>query len=57
MKKLSNVSPFLLLLVPVFVMMMLSLAASTVNTPSDEVALKGNTKTTGIAKITSIFFK
>ena len=40
MKKLTNVSPFLLLLVPVFIMMLLTFTAGNINSQNDEVALK-----------------
>ncbi|RYG13265.1 MAG: hypothetical protein EOO07_17900 [Chitinophagaceae bacterium] len=41
MKKLSNVSPFILLLVPVFMMFVLAFATSTISsTQTEEVALK-----------------
>lgn len=40
MKKLTNVSPFLLLLVPVFIMMLLTFTAGNINSQNEEVALK-----------------
>ncbi|MES2828636.1 MAG: hypothetical protein V4687_10785 [Bacteroidota bacterium] len=40
MKKLSNVSPFLLLLVPVFFMMAITFASATGTQNDEEVALK-----------------
>jgi hypothetical protein len=43
MKKLSNVSPFLLLLFPVFIMMVLAFATSNVTSANEEVALKTST--------------
>ena len=43
MKQLSNVSPFLLLLIPVFMMMVLAFASTGQN---DEVALKTTPSTT-----------
>lgn len=46
MKKLSNVSPFLLLLFPVFIMMLFAIATNTSITQEDEVALKTTTSTT-----------
>ena len=53
MKKLSNVSPFLLLLFPVFIVMVLAFTTSTPANQDEEVALK--TTTTGtIAKATAI---
>lgn len=56
MKKLSNVSPFLLLLFPVFIMMVLAFTTSTPTNQSEEVVLK--TTTTGtIAKATAAILK
>ncbi len=58
MKKLSNVSPFLLLLFPVFLMLMLTFATSDKTTQKDELAVKSNTTTTGvIIKATSAILK
>lgn len=58
MKKLSNVSPFLLLLFPVLIMMVLAFATSNVNNPGEEVALKTTTNTPSImVKATSAIIK
>lgn len=57
MKKLSNVSPFLLLLFPVFIMMLLAFATSTVENKSDEVALKTTAATGNIIKATVAILK
>jgi hypothetical protein len=59
MKKLSNVSPFLLLLFPVFIMMLFAFATNLSNTQEDEVALKTTTPTTTntIVKATAAILK
>jgi hypothetical protein len=57
MKKLSNVSPFLLLLFPVFIMMVLAFATSTTTNQDDEVALKNTTPTNTIVKATAAILK
>jgi len=58
MKKLSNVSPFLLLLVPIFVMMLFSLAPATnANQNDEEVALKTSTSKISLIKISNPFSK
>ena len=58
MKKLSNVSPFLLLLFPVFIMMVLAFTTNTANLQSEEVALKNNaTQTNTIVKATTAILK
>ena len=59
MKKLSNVSPFILLLVPVFMMFVLAFATSAFNTnQAEEVALKTTPSTTGsIIKATTAILK
>jgi len=56
MKKLTTVSPFLLLLVPVFIMMLLTLTKTSDNNQSDEMALK-NTARLEIIKVTNPFSK
>lgn len=56
MKKLTNVSPFLLLLVPVFMMMVLTLTSGTSNTQNDEVA-KTTTTSKSILKVEAVSFK
>lgn len=56
MKKLSNVSPFLLLLFPVFIMMVLAFTTSTTVNQDEEVALK-TTNTNTIAKATTAILK
>jgi len=45
MKKLTNVSPFLLLLVPVFIMMILTVSSNTSTSDSATVNLKPATNT------------
>ena len=59
MKKLSNVSPFILLLLPVFMMFVLAFAASAISTnQNEEVALKATPSTTGsIIKATTAILK
>ena len=58
MKKLSNVSPFLLLLFPVFIMMVLAFATSTNNSQNEEVVLKTTaTPTSNIVKATAAILK
>ncbi|WP_143095959.1 hypothetical protein [Pedobacter insulae] len=59
MKKLSNISPFILLLVPVFVMMVLAFATATTNISQNEVAaLKSAPSATGsIIKATTAIIK
>jgi len=57
MKRLTNVSPFLLLLVPIFVVMLLSFTSSEiVSAKNDEVALKTNSKA-NLTKVNSSFVK
>lgn len=57
MKKLTNVSPFLLLLVPVFVMMLLTFATSYTNNQNEEVAMKSPASKVTVSKVTSLFTK
>jgi len=57
MKKLANVSPFLLLLVPVFMMMVLTIANNVTRSQDDEIAAKATTSVKGIAKVSTISFK
>ncbi|WP_159441111.1 hypothetical protein [Pedobacter caeni] len=57
MKRLANVSPFLLLLVPVFMMMVLTIANNIGTTQNEEVAAKTNTSVKGIAKVSVFSFK
>ena len=59
MKKLSNVSPFLLLLFPVFIMMLFTIATSTSIPQEDEVAIKTtkSTTTNTIVKVTTAILK
>jgi hypothetical protein len=58
MKKLSNVSPFLLLLFPVFIMMVLAFATSNVTSANEEVALKTtNNATSNLVKATTAILK
>jgi hypothetical protein len=58
MKKLSNVSPFLLLLFPVFIMMVLAFATGNATATNDEVALKTSTSAGNtIVKATAAILK
>jgi hypothetical protein len=52
MKKLTNVSPFLLLLVPVFIMMVFTITSSFTTSNQDEMAMK-TTAANDIVKIVS----
>jgi len=56
MKKLTNVSPFLLLLVPVFMMMVLTITAGPGTNHGNETALK-TTSGSAVAKISSPLIK
>jgi len=57
MKKLANVSPFLLLLFPVFIMMFLAFATSNPVQQNEEVALKTSTANHNIIKATAAILK
>lgn len=57
MKKLANVSPFLLLLVPVFMMMVLTITNNVTRSQDEEIAAKATTSVKGIAKVSTISFK
>ena len=58
MKKLANVSPFLLLLFPVFIMMFIAIATNVNTTQEDEVALKSAAPTSNtIVKATAAILK
>ena len=57
MKKLSNVSPFLLLLFPVFILMVLAFATNTANNQDEEVMVKTSTPANTIAKATVAVLK
>lgn len=57
MKRLANVSPFLLLLVPVFMMMVLTIATSISHAQDEEIATKASTSVKGIAQVSSISIK
>lgn len=57
MKKLANVSPFLLLLVPVFIMMLLTFTAGNTNNQNEEVAVKSSASKVTVAKVSSLFTK
>jgi len=54
MKKLTNVSPFLLLLVPVFIMMILTFSASTNSETQDEIAMKASSSKSVIKGVTTL---
>lgn len=58
MKKLANVSPFILLLVPVFVMMLLTFTTSinSTDTRQENIAVKSeDTKSNSLIKVTTSF--
>ncbi|HTM99620.1 MAG TPA: hypothetical protein VL088_12785 [Pedobacter sp.] len=58
MKKLSNVSPFILLLVPVFIMMVLAFATTANINQNESVALKSTpSATTSMIKATTAILK
>lgn len=58
MKRLSNVSPFLLLLFPVFIMMVLAFVGNVSPAQDEELALKTNaTPTATIIKATASILK
>ena len=59
MKKLSNVSPFILLLVPVFIMFVLAFATTTLSSnQNEEVALKTTASTSNnLIKATTAILK
>jgi hypothetical protein len=57
MKKLSNVSPFLLLLFPVFVMMLLAFATGTSNNQDEVAMVKTSSPTNTIVKATTAILK
>ncbi len=57
MKKLTNVSPFLLLLFPVFIMMVLAFATSNTTTQDEEVASKTTSATGTMVKATTAILK
>lgn len=57
MKKLSNVSPFLLLLFPVFVMMLLAFATGTSNNQDEVAMVKTSSPANTIVKATTAILK
>jgi len=57
MKKLTNVSPFLLLLVPVFIMMVLTFTAGNIDSQNEEVALKSAPAKNALTKVVSPLVK
>lgn len=57
MKTLANVSPFLLLLVPVFIMMFLTFAAGSTQDRNEDLASKTTTAKGGFIKIANPFSK
>lgn len=57
MKKLSNVSPFLLLLFPVFIMMVLAFATSATNNQDEQIMVKNSTPANTIVKATASILK
>jgi len=57
MKKLSNTSPFLLLLLPVFMMIILSLSINTNSADNGEIVVKPAKASTTIVKQATAIFK
>jgi hypothetical protein len=57
MKKLTNVSPFLLLLVPVFIMMLLTFASGALRSQSEDVALKATPEKNTLTKVSDPLVK
>lgn len=57
MKKLANVSPFLLLLVPVFIMMLLTFTSGNINSQDEEVALKSEPSKNALTKVANPLVK
>lgn len=57
MKKLTNVSPFLLLLVPVFVVMLFAFTTNGNNSTGEEGLVKTTSKTTSIVKAATVILK
>ncbi len=53
MKRLTNVSPFLLLLVPVFIMILLTFTTGNINNQNEEVALKSSPAKDVLTKVVS----
>ncbi len=58
MKKLSNVSPFLLLLFPIFIMMLLTFTMSDHTNQNEEVVAKSTNSTSNLViKATTVILK
>jgi len=57
MKKLSNTSPFLLLLLPFFMMLVFTITLNTQNSNDEEMVVKPAKTSTSIAKQVSAIFK
>ena len=57
MKKLTNVSPFLLLLFPVFILMVLAFATSAANNQDEQIMVKTSTPANTIVKATASILK
>jgi len=57
MKKLTNISPFLLLLFPVFIMMILASAAKNTNNQDEEMAMKPASSKEITIKVSGVFPK
>ena len=57
MKTLANASPFLLLLVPVFIMMLLTFAAGSMQDQNEDLASKATTAKGAFIKIANPFSK
>lgn len=57
MKKLTNVSPFLLLLVPVFMVMLFAFATNNTNANEEQVAKTTTGANTSIVKAATVILK
>jgi len=57
MKKLANTSPFLLLLLPVFMMMVFTLTINTNQNSTDEIVVKPAKTSNSIVKQATAIFK
>lgn len=57
MKKLTNVSPFLLLLVPVFMVMLFAFATNNTSTNEEQVAKTTTGANTSIVKAATVILK
>ncbi len=57
MKKLTNVSPFLLLLFPVFMVMLMAIATSFAKEDQTEMLTNKTSTSTGFSKVTAAILK